>query len=61
MSEIAMTPFDALKFLNDATASVNANRDVHIRIQLAVNTLAQFLEANHTPDNVTPLGAPLES
>ena len=51
----SMNPFDALKFLNDACGQVTANRDGHIRIQAAVNTIAEALQNAAT---VPPAAAP---
>ena len=50
-----MTPQEALDLLNQASAQVAGNRDVHVKIQEAVNLLQEAIEppkADPKPDDL---------
>lgn len=45
-----MTPFEALQYLNDITGKVVGDRDTHIKIQLSINILANYIQSASAPD-----------
>ena len=39
-----MNPFDAIQYLNEITGKLVGDRDMHIRIQMAINVLANYVQ-----------------
>lgn len=60
-----MTPKEAIDILDQVVATVNANRETHERIQLAVSIVKNFIKANTEvetpPEHLLEIDKPLKS